>query len=210
MNPHRLNVSQDASRLSAEDRRSLQDQLTAINQVDAAVYAHAELQCERLIHRWKKSLFDLSRPSVPQHLRVGETVVLTMAEPLVGDGWHEREGGIHAACRWAGPQRCSSLYFAVVPDGTFEVTLWLPSVISDEVLAGLVVSINGVPAAHLITARAGFQVVTASVSLHDADATCLHVELAFFQTASAWETAGVADHRQKTVAVERVEVRKRG
>lgn len=206
MNPQRLNVSRDASRLTAEERRSIRSRLTELNQVDAVVYARAELQCERLIHRWKKALFDLSHPVSPRGLSVGETAVMSMAEPLIGDGWHEREGGIYSACRWAGPQRCSSLYFAIVPQGTVEVSIWMPSVISGEVLVGMTIRINGTQVESVVTVRDGFQVVTASVELDDPKANCLHLELSFVKTASAWELCGAADLRQKTVAVERVEV----
>lgn len=208
MNPHPLNVSRDPNRLSAEDRRAIRGQLAELNQVDAAVYDLAELQCERLIHRWKKALAEFSRPTVPRQLQVGETAILSMTEPLAGDGWHERERGIHAACRWAGPHRCSSLYLAVIPQGTFEVSIWMPSVISDDVLAGMAVRINSILVEQLVTTREGFQAATATVRLADTQQPFLHLELAFAQTASAWEVCGAADHRQKTVAVERVEVRR--
>ncbi len=206
MNAHRLNVSQATSRLSAEERQSISGQLAELNQVDMVVYQEAELQCERLIHRWKRALYDRTTPPAPRQLPAGETAVFSMGEPLVGDGWHEREGGIHAACRWAGPQRCSSLYLAVVPEGTFRVTIWMPSVISGEVVAGMAVRVAGRLAEHAITVCEGFQVATATISVADTESRCLPVELAFPCTASAWDICGAADHRQKTVAVERVEV----
>jgi hypothetical protein len=206
MTTHRLNVSQAASRLSAEERQSISGQLAELNQIDTLVYQEAELRCERLIHRWKKSLYDLTRPPGPRQLPAGETAVFSMAEPLVGDGWHEREGGIQAVCRWAGPQRYSSLYLALVPEGTFQVSIWMPSVISGDVLAEMAVQLGGLPVKHELTVCDGFQVATATVSLTDPEARCLHLELSFPLTASAWDICGAADRRQKTVAVERVEV----
>jgi hypothetical protein len=208
MNAHRLNVSQADSRLTADERQSINGQLAELNQIDALLYQEAELRCERLSHRWKKSLYDLTTPPAPRQLPVGETAVFSMAERLVGDGWHEREGGIQAVCRWAGPQRCSSLYLAVVPVGTFTVTIWMPSVISGEVFAGMAVRVGGRLAEHASTIREGFQVVTATISVADTEAQCLHLELTFPQTASGWDVCRAADHRQKTVAVERVEVQR--
>jgi len=206
MNAHRLNVGRGASRLSAEQRQSIRSQLVELNQVDAVIYQEAELRCEQLLHRWKKALFDLTTPLVSRRLSAGETAVYSMKEPLVGDGWHEREGGIQTACRWAGPQRCSALYLALVPEGSFQVSIWMPSVISGEVLAGMAVRVGGVLVNHELTARDGFQVASATVSLADTEALWLHLELAFPRTASAWDICGAADCRQKTVAVERVEV----
>ncbi len=208
MNPHRLNVNQDNSRLSDKDRQLIHDQITEINQVDAALYAEAELRCERLIHHWKKAIFDMGRTAAPRCLMPGETAVISMEEPLVGSGWHEREAGIEKTCRWAGPQRCSSLFCDILLEGHVEINIWMPSVISAMVLEGMTIRINNQAAAYSMTVRDGFQLATASACLPEQADEGLHLELSFARTLSAFEVCGAADYRQKTVAVERVEIRR--
>jgi hypothetical protein len=210
MSSERLNVTREDRQLSAAERSLVAAPLAELNRADAALYAEGEQRFWRLQQAWKHAAYhsNVSSPLLP--LAVGERFRTTMDDPLIGDGWHEREGSPEQSCRWGGPQRFSSLWFPHAAEGMFELKLTILSVISDEVLASMRLSLNGVAAPHHLSHANGKLVATASASLPVSNGQPLHLELCFDSTRSAFDVAGLDDHRQKTVAVEAVELRRIG
>jgi hypothetical protein len=211
INGQKLNETRDAARLTPEERAAVSGMLTQLNHCDVALYRMGHLQFLRMLHRWKYRLFQQQTAAPPGPLAVGQQHRVSMDDPLVGDGWHEREGPPHQSCRWAGPERLSSLFFDCTAVGTLEITIAIVSVISPEVLEGLTLVINGMPVAHNITNEGQRLVVRGRISCEaPATAEPLHLELRFPTTRSAFEVAGIDDHRAKTIAVETVTVRRVG
>lgn len=209
MNPDKLNMSEDTSALSEAERDRIRQSLHALNPVDATLYMEAEVRCCRLIHQWKQKEYALRQNTRPRQLPPGETVWMHMDEPLRGTGWHARENGIQRECRWAGPQRVSSLFADLQVEGMVEVQFWLASVIAGEILAGMQVRINASVACLAFEVQQGYQLVTAVVPLPAPPAEGLHIELCFPAVRSAYEVCGAQDRRLKTVALEKVSVRRR-
>lgn len=208
MNTQKLNVTRDDRRLSSAEKEQVRGLLAELNQADTALYAEGELRFVRWLGRWKHERFRERSPSRPRLLAVGEACRFTMDEPLVGDGWHEREGGPEQSCRWGGPQRLSSLFLEVAAVGSLELTIRLVAAISEEVLSSLELVVAGQTVPHRIVRRDGRLDVTATAALDADPREWLPIELIFAATRSAYDVAGVDDHRQKTVAVEAVEMRR--
>lgn len=206
INRERLNVTRDDSRLTADEKAQIRGQLTELNRCDDTLYADAQVQFARLVSRWKFAQFRSSSPDAPTPLLAGQSFRCTMDSPLVGDGWHEREGGPDQACRWGGPDRCSTLFLPIAPFGHLEITITILSVISDDLLAGMQVIVAGLRVPHRVRQENQRLMITATADLAGNLGDWLELELRFPGTRSAHEVAGLDDHRQKTVAVEAVQV----
>lgn len=206
INRERLNVTRDDRRLTADEKEQIRGTLAALNRCDAALYADGKVQFARLLSRWKLAQFRSNAPAPATPLLAGQSFRFTMDSPLVGDGWHEREGGPEQACRWGGPDRCSSLFLPVAPFGQLEITITILSVISDDLLAGMQVIVAGLRVPHAVRQEGQRLVITATADLAGNPSDWLELELHFPTTRSAFEVAGIDDHRQKTVAVEAVQV----
>ncbi len=206
----RLNVTRDDRRLSAAEKEQIRPQLAALNQADAALYAEGEVRFWQLLADWKQGAFrGISvAPAIP--LAAGAACRFSMDDPLVGTGWHEREGGPAQSCRWGGPERLSSLVLPCAAAGDLEISLSILSVISPEVLKGMQLLVNNVPVAHQIAPHPAGVRVTATAELPAGSDQPLCVSLCFPTARSAFEVAGIDDHRQKTVAVETIDVRRTG
>ena len=161
-----------------------------------------------MLSRWKLEQAQAGSAQAARPLGLGETFRLSMDNPLVGDGWHEREGGPEQSCRWAGPERLSSLFLPVSPRGQLEIRITVLSVISDEVLAGLQLFIAGLPVPHRVNHQGQRLVITATADLSESSDDWLDLTLCFPTTRSAYNVAAIDDHRQKTIAVETVEVQR--
>jgi len=211
MNGQKLNETRDAARLSPEERSSVSGILTQLNRCDASLYAAGHLRFLRMLHRWKHACFRQQATAPPAPLAVGQQQNVSMDDPLVGDGWHEREGPPHKSCRWAGPERLSSLFLNCTAAGTLEITIAVVSVISPEMLEGLALVANGIPFTHTVTSEGQRLVVRGRITFEGPAATePLHLELQSPSTRSAFDVAGVEDRREKTIAVETVTVRRVG
>lgn len=206
INSERLNVTRDDRRLTAAEKEQIRGALTALNRCDATLYADGQVQFARLLSRWKLAQFRSNAPAPATPLLAGQSFRFTMDSPLVGDGWHEREGGPEQACRWAGPEQRSALFLPVAPFGQLEIAITILSVISDDLLAGMQVIVAGLQVPHRISQQKQRLVVTATADLAGNLDDWLELELHFPSTRSAHEVAGLDDHRQKTVAVEAVQV----
>jgi len=130
-----------------------------------------------------------------------------MDAPLIGDGWHEREGGVHGTARWAGPERFSSMYLPVdVRGSTVRVRLHVTSILDPTLLDTISVFLDGHPAPCRVDAIGTLPVLTCRGPVgHDGDGT-LKILLESPASGSAYERYGVADHRPKTLAIERIDV----
>jgi hypothetical protein len=189
----------------------IQTALAELNSCDAALYAEGELQFLRMLHRWKRAVLQKQSTPPAAPLAVGQRVVLSMDDPLIGDGWHEREGPPVTSCRWGGPERLSSLFFNFAAQGTLEVTITIVSTICPEVFEGFQLVIHGRPAPHTVTSSGQRLVARARASCDgSAESEPLHLEFRFPSSRSAFDVAGVDDHRKKTIAVEAVELHRVG
>jgi hypothetical protein len=208
INSQPLNVTRDDRRLTAAEKEQIRGPLAALNRCDTILYADGELRFWRMLSRWKLEQAQAGSAQAARPLALGETFRLSMDNPLVGDGWHEREGGPEQSCRWAGPERLSSLFLPVSPRGQLEIRITVLSVISDEVLAGLQLFIAGLPVPHRVNHQGQRLVITATADLSESSDDWLDLTLCFPTTRSAYNVAAIDDHRQKTIAVETVEVQR--
>ena len=80
--------------------------------------------------------------------------------------------------------------------------------ISDEVLAGLQLFAAGLPVPHRVSHQDQRLVITATADLSESSDDWLDLTLCFPTTRSAYNVAAIDDHRQKTIAVETVEVQR--
>lgn len=211
MNSQKLNETSKTARLTTDEKARIQTALAELNSCDAALYAEGELQFLRMLHRWKRAVLKKQATPPAAPLAIGQRVVLSMDDPLIGDGWHEREGPPVKSCRWGGPERLSSLFFDFTAHGTLDVTITIVSTICPDVFEGLSLMINGMPVAHSVSSKGQRLVVHGRTRCEGpAAAEPLHLEFRFPSTRSAYEVAGVEDHRKKTIAVEAVELRRIG
>lgn len=208
INSQPLNVTRDDRRLTAAEKEQIRGPLAALNRCDTILYADGELRFWRMLSRWKLEQAQAGSAQAARPLALGETFRLSMDDPLVGDGWHEREGGPEQSCRWAGPERLSSLFLPVSPRGQLEIRITVLSVISDEVLAGLQLFAAGLPVPHRVSHQDQRLVITATADLAESSDDWLDLTLCFPTTRSAYNVAAIDDHRQKTIAVETVEVQR--
>jgi hypothetical protein len=211
MNSQKLNETSNTARLTTDEKARIQTALAELNSCDAALYAEGELQFLRMLHRWKRAVLQKQSTPPAAPLAVGQRVVLSMDDPLIGDGWHEREGPPVTSCRWGGPERLSSLFFNFAAQGTLEVTITIVSTICPEVFEGFQLVIHGRPAPHTVTSSGQRLVARARASCDgSAESEPLHLEFRFPSSRSAFNVAGVDDHRKKTIAVEAVELHRVG
>ena len=208
INSQPLNVTRDDRRLTAAEKEQIRGPLAALNRCDTILYADGELRFWRMLSRWKLEQAQAGSAQAARPLALGETFRLSMDDPLVGDGWHEREGGPEQSCRWAGPERLSSIFLPVSPRGQLEIRITVLSVISDEVLAGLQLFIAGLPVPHRVNHQGQRLVITATADLSESSDDWLDLPLCFPTTRSAYNVAAIDDHRQKTISVETVEVQR--
>lgn len=210
MNPQPLNMTRDDRRLTSAEKQEIEPVLTDLNRCDAALYAAGELRFSQTRNRWKQQQFQAASPERAVPLALGETFHFSMEEPLRGDGWHEREGGVEQSCRWAGPERQSSLWLACCPQGRLDVTITLLSVISDEILSGMHLTIAGQTVAHKISQEGQRLLLRATVECCGPSTDWLELTFSFAGTRSAFDIAGLDDLRQKTVAVAAVDIHRTG
>jgi len=210
MSSERLNVTRDDRRLTTAEKERIRGPLSELNRCDASLYAAGEERFWQMRARWKLHQFVAASSHQPTPLPHGDVLRFSMDQPLVGDGWHEREGGPLQSCRWAGPERQSTLFLSCCPQGRLEIRVSILSVISDAVLTSLRLSVAGRPVPYEIHQQGERLILTATADLPEAATGWLELTFSTANTYSAYDIAGIDDHRQKTIAVETVEVRQLG
>lgn len=99
----------------------------------------------RIDARARAALVERSRGS-----RLPSTARIAMAEPIRGNGWLQREGlDVGRIYRWTGPGRFASLDLLITPAEQYIIELRIISVIHDEILRNVMVSVNGIAAESL-------------------------------------------------------------
>jgi hypothetical protein len=206
-NNHRLNVTGDSDKLDFGEKSAVREILAEINRADTALYLEVERRFFDLLSDTKFALYTARHGKfVNVRLGPGQTYSQTLHDPVCGEGWHEREQGIHGPARWAGPERFSSLYLPVAAARVLRLRLWVTSVISPSLLDTLKLTINEVPVRCAVVHGEGLLLLESDPVELAASEDGLKVVLEFPRAASAYELYAVEDHRKKTVAIERIEV----
>lgn len=206
-NAQRLNATPREQRLSEAEREALLPAFRELNDVDLDLYLDAERRAFVGYSDASYALFATGprAPALVPLSALGE-YKLTMTEPLYGEGWHEREAGVHAPARWAGPDRFSSVYLHVVLDVPGRLRLMVTSLNQPALLEQLVLWVNDQMIAFTARTEAGLLVLeTEPIAPHHGSGA---MRLLFESPASASteRVAGVADYRRKTLALECIEL----
>lgn len=207
-NPQKLNAAREIHKLSDQEKQAISSQAKRLNSVDTSLYQIAERRAFNLISDCRFDQFQRSKAGTAGISRVSAgCYVQTMADPIVGDGWHERETGVNSWSRWAGPGRFSSVYLPVLPDAPFVVEIHVTSMLKATTLEDLKVWINNkvVP----FTVGAAGDLLTVSTAQCPADNTTTHVKVLLEHDTvdSVFNLYGTPDYRLKTLAVEYIAVK---
>lgn len=215
-NPHRLNATPSVNRLSEEERQEIQTALRELNRADQILHHHAQRRSFMFISDTRYAQWSTSNPTTaapnsprnqPRKLAPGAVYRQGMDAPMIGDGWHEREAGVHGIARWAGPERFSSMYLPVdVRGSTVCVRLHVTSILDPALLDTISVFLDDHPAQRRVDATGTLPVLECRGPVgHDGGGT-LKILVEAPASSSAYERYGVDDHRPKTLAIERIDV----
>jgi hypothetical protein len=96
----------------------------------------------------------------------GGRTVYSVRGPLIGHGWHGRDGAGTPECAvWTGPERNTALYMPVPQGQDITVYLWVRGYAVAEQRDAVRLHIDGQPVAHRTSAQDGYvDVVAADVS----------------------------------------------
>ena len=161
------------------------------------------------MQEYHDALYQLRGGRKLRTLTPGEELTYAMESALVGEGWHEREAGLHGGCaRWGGPGLSSVLHLDVVLSCETVIDFNIVSVINDEIYSSMQIFINGSYTPHETSIRDGFLVASVRVRSPEQGSTGTRIEFRFAGVQSAFETHGIADYRRKTIALQNVQIRR--
>jgi hypothetical protein len=180
--------------------------ITDANAIDIQLWQQAS---ERLDRDHRKALADAAMRAWSTSRRQAPRTqfVFTMDEALPGSGWHERERGAEHFTRWIGPEPKATLYFFLAHGRSHHFRVSLISLITPTILDETQIFVNGREVAFEVESAAPYTVVkfTAPRSCFAAGGVS-QLEFRSLRAYNASDLYDVADHRPKTIAVERIEV----
>jgi hypothetical protein len=120
---------------------ALRDEIRAGNWADLELYEYAVTLYRRSMEgAWRTGAVDPATWFRPQR-----SIHFTMNQPLLGSGWHIREGVGHESLptwRWSGPEVESRLLFHVNREESYRVAVRVLNSLTPEILASLSFFIN--------------------------------------------------------------------
>lgn len=138
-------------------------------------------------------------------------VSLSMAEPIRGDGWLEREGmDVGRIYRWTGPGLRSTLDLLIAPAREYVIEVRVINVIDPEILRRAMVSVNGVASRYTTLLRnrdwTTFRAIVPGHAVGTDGFAQVQIEVP--KTASHLEVhSDCGDPRQKGLAISAIELR---
>jgi hypothetical protein len=155
----------DSGRLLAEESNAADELLRELTAFDQPLY---ELALRRFAeqHEAEGAAYDreqFERRHAARSIarlkgsRRGPDVVFSVHEPLIGFGFHGRDGaGLDNCCVWSGPSSVFVIYMPVPPNVRLLVRLWVRGYANARQRETLTVAVDGAPHSHRFEPEAGY------------------------------------------------------
>jgi hypothetical protein len=206
-NDYRLNAARAEHHLSPLEKDAIAEQVIALNDADQPLYLDAERRAFIQYSDAKYAIFQHSgRAPQPRLLTNQESYTLTMEQPLFGEGWHEREAGILGSARWAGPNRLSTLYLPASHTKPAKLRFMIASLIDPSLLSNLRIDANDHPLTFTSQIEEGFLVLETEALPPSGEPHTMRIVFESEKSISASMVGSSTDDRQKTIALERVQL----
>jgi hypothetical protein len=155
----------DSSRLLAEESNAADELLRELTAFDQPLY---ELALRRFAeqHGARGAAYDREQferrhaagaVASLKGSRRGPDVVFSVHEPLIGFGFHGRDGaGLDNCCVWSGPSSVFVIYMPAPPDVRLLARLWVRGYANARQRENLTVAVDGAPHSHRFEPEAGY------------------------------------------------------
>jgi hypothetical protein len=155
----------DSSRLLAEESNAADELLRELTAFDQPLY---ELALRRFAeqHEARGAAYDREQferrhaagaIASLKGSRRGPDVVFSVHEPLIGFGFHGRDGaGLDNCCVWSGPSSVFVIYMPAPPDVRLQARLWVRGYANARQRETLTVAVDGAPHSHRFEPEAGY------------------------------------------------------
>jgi hypothetical protein len=151
-----INVTRVAGQ-SELDLRGTRDILKSLTRVDYVIYERARQLFDRR-HRPVAEAYDTAAFEADHASRIlgeargvasGGATRYSVRAPLVGSGFHGRDGGGMASCAvWSGPETRMTLYIPTPPNMQLSLLVWIRGYVESRQRDQLRVQVDGRPVAH--------------------------------------------------------------
>jgi hypothetical protein len=139
------------------DLRDIPDILKSLTRVDYVIYERARQLFDRR-HRRVAEAYDTAAFEADHAGRIlgeargrasGGATRYSVRAPLIGSGFHGRDGGGMASCAvWSGPETRTTLYIPTPPNMQLSILVWIRGYVESRQRDQLRVQVDGMPAAH--------------------------------------------------------------
>ena len=185
--------------------------LTAMNSLDIELY---QLACQ--LHREKMNALpgadaynaDWARRQPPTGCR--DDYGVCMSEPILGWGWHCREGGVGDIPYLCWTTGTSVIYLPMIVNQSYELSIRCRGSMSDEnwTKSSVLLAGNRFPL-HVVPAEDGLPILKTELQCTDGVSGWQRVDIVPFETRSHQQLdAACPDTRQKGICVEQITLRK--
>jgi hypothetical protein len=198
----------DSSRLLAEESKTADELLEELTAFDRPLYALAlrrfAEQHEARGGAYDRDQFERRRAAGAvaglKGSSRGPDVVFSVHEPLIGWGFHGRDGaGLGNCCVWSGPSRVFVIYMPTPANVRLQARLWVRGYANGRQRASLTVAVDGAPHSHRFEPEAGYADVL--VVETTSKRSFLALEIALGETSTAGEPGSSSfDSRERGLA----------